>query len=108
MQWQMMSPMMSWAAAGFGLPGKIKSYNADKGFGFIECPYTFAQYNRDVFLHKAQIGSLKVGQTVTFKCEVNKQGMPQAKDVVAAVAPPNMEQVMKGAGKGKEKGKGKG
>jgi cold shock CspA family protein len=98
-----------------GAVGRIKSFNADKGFGFIECPYTYAQYNRDVFLHKAQIGDLRVGQIVTFKCEINKQGMPQASNLVATsgplgLAPPPPPSKGKGKGKkGKEGGKeGKG
>merc|ERR1719210_2511549 len=57
--------------------GRIKSFNAEKGFGFIECQQTFAQYSRDVFLHKAQIGDLQPGAMVSSSCEVNKQGMPQ-------------------------------
>lgn len=109
---QMYSPMMPWAGWDGSFPGRIKSYNPDKGFGFIDCQYTYTQYNRDVFLHKAQIGDLKVGQMVSFKCEINKQGMPQAKDVSALNLPPQMQAAFAaqgGKGKGKDgKGKGKG
>lgn len=61
--------------------GRIKSFNAKQGFGFIECPEVHQMYGRDVFLHKAQIGDFKVGTEVIFNIEPNKQGMPQARDI---------------------------
>lgn len=87
--------------------GRIKSFNVEKGFGFIECPETFAQFNRDVFLHKAQFGEMTVGTEVTFQVETNKQGMPQAKDLapLGQSVPPASSG--KGRGKGKA-GRGKG
>jgi len=97
MNYQMMAAMASASAAGAGLNrynGRIKSFNDEKGFGFIESPQAFAQYGRDVFLHKTAKGDLKVGADVTFTMEVNKQGMPQAKDVRST-----------GTGKGADKGK---
>jgi len=88
--------------------GRIKSFNADKGFGFIECQQTFQQYSRDVFLHKAQIGDMQPGAFVSFGCEVNKQGMPQAKDVQPlGPLPPHVQAQLVGPGKG-GKGGGKG
>merc|ERR1711904_108427 len=51
--------------------GSIKSFNSDKGYGFIESADAYAYYGRDVFLHKALMGSLSVGAAVTFKIEVN-------------------------------------
>lgn len=62
--------------------GRIKSFNAKQGFGFIDCPEVHSMYGRDVFLHKAQIGDFKVGTEVVFNIEPNKQGMPQARDLV--------------------------
>ena len=85
--------------------GCIKWCNADKGFGFIECPEIFVLYHRDVFLHRTQIGSLKVGNWVTFVCEPNKENMPQAKDVLAYGVPPASSSA---SGKGQGKGNGKG
>jgi len=128
MMMHFMNPWMNWqqqaaAQAAQQQPGKfagrIKSFNAEKGFGFIECAHTYAQYNRDVFLHKAilaQIGDMPVGAFVTFTCEVNKQGMPQAKEVAQIGAPPQAPAGAGGAvgkggkggeggGKGKSKGK---
>merc|ERR1711974_404344 len=89
--------------------GRIKSFNSEKGFGFIECAATFAQFGRDVFLHKAQVGDMRVGTMVTFTYEVNKQGMPQAKEVREGfmMGLPGGKFGGKGKGKG-EKGKGKG
>lgn len=83
--------------------GRIKSYNPDKGFGFIDCYRTFEIYQRDVFLHKSYIGDFSVGDVVMFHCEEGKQGMPQAVNVQAYT-----DFKAKGKGKGKDKdGKGK-
>lgn len=61
--------------------GRIKSFNPRHGFGFIDCPEAFERYRRDVFIHRAQMGDLQVGMDVTFYCEPNKDGMPQARDI---------------------------
>lgn len=114
------SPMMQWPGA-YPYPfmpesgaapsiapgqfrGRIKSFNAEKGFGFIECAETQAQYGRDVFLHKAHMGAMTVGSEVRFIVETNKQGMPQAKSVTPLGGP------VQGGGKGVggKGGKGKG
>mmetsp|Transcript_18725 Transcript_18725/g.33881 ORF Transcript_18725/g.33881 Transcript_18725/m.33881 type:complete len:413 (+) Transcript_18725:125-1363(+) len=96
--------------------GRIKSYNSEKGFGFIECPVTKKQFDRDVFVHKAQIANFKVGEEVTFMVELSKQNWPQAKDLQYAGA--GYQQGGQGGGgkdrrkrggeKGGEKGEGKG
>jgi len=89
--------------------GTIKSFNPEKGFGFIECAETYAQFNRDVFLHKAQFGDMTVNTEVTFLVETNKQGMPQAKDLqvfgTAGGAKGSAGKGGRGKGKG---GRGKG
>merc|ERR1719387_1831835 len=79
---------------GMGMPGPgaatgrfqgcIKSFNVQKGFGFIECPEAHQIYGRDVFLHKAQIGDFEIGRLVTFAVEMNKNNMPQARDLIEA------------------------
>eukprot|EP00440_Ansanella_granifera_P074704 gb/GFBE01081070.1/.p1 GENE.gb/GFBE01081070.1/~~gb/GFBE01081070.1/.p1 ORF type:complete len:285 (+),score=38.37 gb/GFBE01081070.1/:1-855(+) len=61
--------------------GIIKSFNWKQGFGFIESQEAYQVYGRDVFLHKAQIGKLNVGAQVTFCVELNRQSMPQARDL---------------------------
>lgn len=105
MMMSMMNPYMFQAAASGKHFGTIKSFNQQKGFGFIECAATYAQYHRDVFLHKAQIGDMQVGAAVQFSCEVNKNGMPQAVNVQPAGAPPAPGKGKDGKGKGKGKGK---
>jgi len=107
-QWMAWQQQMSQVPPG-KFQGRIKSFNSEKGFGFIECAQTYAQYNRDVFLHKAQIGDMTVGTMVTFTCEVNKQGMPQAKDIqpMGAFAAVGGKGAAGGKGKGKGAGKGK-
>lgn len=67
--------------AGQRFQGRIKSFNAKQGFGFIECPEAHAVFGRDIFLHKMQIGDLKVHADVAFSVETNKAGMPQARDL---------------------------
>lgn len=63
--------------------GVVKSFNEQKGFGFIECPETFAAYNRDVFLHHKQIAgmghSIREGDHVRFEVTINDRGHPQAR-----------------------------
>lgn len=76
-------PMMPGAATG-RFYGRIKSFNAQKGFGFIECPEAHAIYGRDVFLHKAQISDFNIGSEVNFSVEMNKTNMPQARDITEA------------------------
>merc|ERR1740123_1736402 len=99
-------PLMPQAAGGPGVPtgrfqGRIKSFNAKQGFGFIECPEAHTIFGRDVFLHKAQIGDLKIGAEVTYSVEMNKQGMPQARDLATldGLAPgPSPASIAKGGG----------
>ncbi len=68
--------------------GRIKSYNRRQGYGFIECSETFAQYHRDVFLHKHEIGDLPVGAPVSFTVQLGRrQRHPQARDVMARPRP---------------------
>lgn len=59
--------------------GAIKSFNPVNGFGFIDCPETFARFNRDVFLHHTQMGDCVLGQQVAF----SSRGQPQARAVQA-------------------------
>ena len=60
---------------------RIKFFHAEKGYSFIECAALQAHYNRDVFVHKAQLCEMKVGTVVTFSLETNTQNMPRAKDL---------------------------
>jgi len=111
--WNYMWPMMMpWNPLTSSVPwrGRVKSINAEKGFGFIENQYIHTQYHRDVFLRKDQLGDLQVGEWVQFSFELNQQQMPQAREVVsmpsmlcAPPAPP--AEAVKGKG-GTAKGKG--
>merc|ERR1712048_1091257 len=95
-----MQPTSAVSSADRRFTGVIKSFNAEKGYGFIESAEAYSFYQRDVFLHKALIGNLSVGATVTFTVEVNKEGMPQARDIKGTGG-------TSGGGKGKGKGKGR-
>ncbi|CAM4247866.1 cold-shock protein [Bacillus manliponensis] len=63
------------------LTGKVKWFNSEKGFGFIEVPE-----GNDVFVHFSAITgdgfkTLDEGQEVSFEVEEGNRG-PQAKNVV--------------------------
>ncbi|GKU81126.1 cold-shock protein [Niallia sp. NCCP-28] len=63
--------------------GKVKWFNAEKGFGFIE-----SSEGQDVFVHFSAIQTegfktLDEGQEVTFDIEEGQRG-PQAANVVKA------------------------
>ena len=60
--------------------GKVKWFNAQKGYGFIEC-----EDGQDVFVHFSAIKSegykkLEEGQKVSFEIVQGEKG-PQAQDV---------------------------
>ncbi len=62
------------------MQGKVKWFNAEKGFGFIS-----QENGNDIFVHYSQIQqsgykSLEEGQLVEFELIVNERG-PQARNV---------------------------
>uniref|UniRef100_A0A7S1RK65 CSD domain-containing protein n=1 Tax=Alexandrium catenella TaxID=2925 RepID=A0A7S1RK65_ALECA len=61
--------------------GHIVSYREEEGYGFISCPELYPRFNRDVFLHRLQIGGFHVGAPVSFGVFLNKNGQPQARDL---------------------------
>merc|ERR1712087_327522 len=68
--------------------GTIKTFYADKGFGFIDCADLKAVYGNDVFVLQAQMGEFWIGSTVQFSAYLNQNGKPQAKDLRDAGAAP--------------------
>jgi len=62
--------------------GAIKSFNADKGWGFIACEETFDVLGKDVFLHSKELGGQlpTPGTTVQFELVANGQNF-QAQNV---------------------------
>jgi len=63
--------------------GKVRSFNSNQGFGFIECEQAKTQFERDVFLHQQQVNdhNLKVGDTIEFKVHLNLKRQPQSRDI---------------------------
>jgi len=111
MQMQMYQAMMYQQAAmqmqqqgNHRFSGRIKSYNAEEGYGFIECPQAHQIHGRDVFLHKAHIGTHIVGDWVSFTIAQNsKPGKPQARDLQKCDPVPSM--VKRGNAKNKKDNK---
>jgi len=68
-------------AQGERVVGVIKSFDAAKGFGFIQCDDTFAVHQRDVFLSDKQLGPFMVGALVSFDVTLNNKGHPQAQSL---------------------------
>eukprot|EP00812_Abedinium_dasypus_P004147 NODE_1515_length_1121_cov_266.260788.p1 GENE.NODE_1515_length_1121_cov_266.260788~~NODE_1515_length_1121_cov_266.260788.p1 ORF type:complete len:303 (+),score=100.03 NODE_1515_length_1121_cov_266.260788:3-911(+) len=73
--------------------GFIKSFSHKSGFGFIECAELHRIFGHDVFLHQNQLGSFSCNSAVSFAVALNKDGKPQAYDLLPLVpmgwAPPN-------------------
>jgi|ERR1712194_494129 len=66
--------------------GIIKSFNPQKGFGFIQCPETQSAFQSDVFLHKNSFPENEsvndtVGREVSFMVSLSMRGQAQAYDV---------------------------
>ncbi len=65
--------------------GKVKWFNAQKGYGFIEPE----DGSKDVFVHisaveRAGLNGLNEGQTVTYELERGQQGKTSAVNLQAA------------------------
>merc|ERR1712232_561437 len=58
--------------------GVIKSFNPNKGYGFVSCPDLQALYGCDVFLSSLQINGFGLGDEVSFTIDLNKDNKPQA------------------------------
>eukprot|EP00929_Paragymnodinium_shiwhaense_P027489 TRINITY_DN16127_c0_g1_i1.p1 TRINITY_DN16127_c0_g1~~TRINITY_DN16127_c0_g1_i1.p1 ORF type:complete len:250 (+),score=82.02 TRINITY_DN16127_c0_g1_i1:69-818(+) len=63
--------------------GVLKSFNAEKGFGFIDCRELREVFGHDVFVHAKQLHGLPPGTPVNFCVVLNKDNKLQAFDVMA-------------------------
>jgi cold shock CspA family protein len=61
-----------------GLHGRIKLFNREKQFGFIECQYLQDEGLGDAFLSATGLAQFSVGDTVIFSIQFNERGQPQA------------------------------
>lgn len=61
--------------------GTIKSFNTEKGFGFVDCEELNMVFGNDVFVHGKQIGEFTPGTAVSFAVVLNKDNRPQAYDI---------------------------
>jgi len=60
--------------------GVIKTYNVDKGFGFIACDALKEQFEGDVYLHQKHVGEFQVGSEVRFQAYLHN-GRLQGRDL---------------------------
>jgi len=58
--------------------GTVLCFSPEKNFGYITCSELRARFHKDVWVHKAQLGPFGIGQLVSFKVIISKQGHPQA------------------------------
>jgi len=63
--------------------GKVKNFNQEQGYGFIQCDETFPLFFSDIFLHQNEADGLQVGSQVSFHIHFNENGQPQANSVSA-------------------------
>jgi len=62
--------------------GRLKSFNNQKGFGFLSCKQSKADWGVDVFIHKNFVPQpWHIGQPVEYAVTLNGRGQPQALDV---------------------------
>lgn len=62
--------------------GIITTFLPDKKFGFIQSTEVHQLFGKDVFVSDMEIGAFNVGSAVTFRVVLNKQGRPQARDLL--------------------------
>lgn len=64
------------------LYGCVRSYNAEKGWGFVDCPSASEAFHKDVFLLKSAVAGMSVGPgtLISFKIVMGQKG-PQATEL---------------------------
>eukprot|EP00415_Alexandrium_ostenfeldii_P001484 UN1484 len=78
--------------------GKVKAFNSEHGFGFIQSAEILKRFGCDAFLTHAVEGGLVIGSTVSFTVEINKNGKPQARQVVLEDVGPGSQMLSGGPG----------
>jgi len=92
---QVGAPQWAAMATGQRYTGKVKSYSAKNGFGFIICPKVSDKYGgTEIFVHskalefsKVPIESFESGKMFSFEVHLNDKNRPQASNL-QAVEPP--------------------
>jgi len=64
-----------------GKVGKVKSFNINNNYGFLDCQELKDKYGMDVYCPGEYLTKLQTGNMVIFDVAVNKKGQPQAVDV---------------------------
>lgn len=79
-----MAPSMGSMVTDQPFMGSVKSFDEQKGFGFIDCPETRQMFGTDVFLLRSVLAGHPVspGDTVQFTFNLNGDKGPVAKDVI--------------------------
>lgn len=76
-------------ATGNVFSGHIKSFNAEKGWGFVTSDETMNLFGKDLFLHKRELSSDAApspGDQVQFTVQLSAQGRPEAARVFPLVS----------------------
>jgi endonuclease/exonuclease/phosphatase family metal-dependent hydrolase/cold shock CspA family protein len=62
--------------------GVFKTYSPKDGYGFIHCPALKEGFDRDIYIHKAQVPEgASCGCSLSFGLHLNSKGQPQARNV---------------------------
>lgn len=71
------------SAEGSAFGGTVKSFNAEKGWGFITGEDVISVFSKDIFVHKRDIGGYTPtpGEEVQFSVEIDQGGQPVAKNL---------------------------
>mmetsp|Transcript_45704 Transcript_45704/g.126842 ORF Transcript_45704/g.126842 Transcript_45704/m.126842 type:complete len:457 (-) Transcript_45704:32-1402(-) len=83
--------------------GNVKSFNTEKGWGFVTSDETMQLFGKDLFLHKRELqeGVPNPGDFVQFIVQLNQKGVPEAAQVSSAAeyAPVRKSKPASGAGR---------
>lgn len=66
--------------------GVLRTFSPKDGYGFIQCPALRKGFDRDIYIHKAELPEgASCGCSVSFRLHINAKGQPQARDVTLVV-----------------------